>query len=45
MCVPKTVILVRCLTGSMKELTDKLVNESPTNRLDELMDIWLGCEL
>ena len=40
MCVPKTDILVSCLTGSMNELTDGLVDESPTNRLDDRMDIY-----
>lgn len=39
MCVPKTDIYVSCLTGSLNELTDGLVDESPTNRLNERMDI------
>jgi len=39
MCVPKTDIYVSCLTGSLNGLTDGLVDESPTNRLNERMDI------
>jgi hypothetical protein len=39
MYVPKTDILVSCLRESLNELMDGLVDESPTNRLDERIDI------